>query len=213
MIAPGGYIFATRSKHNECVLGVGIDPYLTDMTPKEHYDKAMADRRISNILQDANILNQLHGYGKYGLLKHHAIGNVMMVGDAGRFPDPFLCYGVRQAILSGYNAANVCKSSLLSNLDVEPCTAFESSMKKLQNDIKLGLFLRKVYRRIDNNDLDAIVKIVADAQDDGLDVDYLFKEKNSLLVRHILKNGGSCTKMFIKSLPYLVEYLLKTHHQ
>jgi len=213
MIAPGGYIFATRSKHNECVLGIGIDPYLTDMSPKEHYEKAMADKRISDILQGANILNQLQGYGKYGLLKQHAIGNIMMAGDAGFFSDPFLCYGVRQAILSGYNAANVCKSSLESSLDVEPCMAFESSMKGLQNDIKLGLFLRKVYRRIDNNDLDAIVRIVSDAQDEGLDVDYLFKEKNSLLIKHILKNGGSCTKMFLKSLPYLFEYLLKTHHQ
>lgn len=88
------------------------------MTPKEHYVKALAGNRISNILQDSNILNQLHGYGRYGILKHHAIGNVMMVGDAGRFLDPFLCYGVRQSILSGYNAANICKSSLESYLDV-----------------------------------------------------------------------------------------------
>ena len=213
MIAPGGYIFATRSEHNQCVLGVGIDPSITDLTPRQHYEKAIADKRISNILQDAKILNQLQGYGRYGLLKHHAIGNVMMVGDAGRFLDPLLCYGVRQAILSGYNAAKVCVSSHESTLDVEPSIAYESSMKELQNQIKQGLFFRKVLRRLDNNDLDAIVRIVTDAQDDGLNVDYLFKENNAILMKHILKYGGSCTKIFLKSVPYLVEYLLKTHHQ
>jgi flavin-dependent dehydrogenase len=212
-IAPGGYIFATRSKHNQCVLGVGIDPSITNMTPRQHYEKAMADNRISSIVKGAKILNQLQGFGRYGLLKRHAIGNIMMVGDAGRFLDPLLCYGVRQAIISGYNAANTCKLSLESSLDCEPSIAFESSMKELQNQIKQGLFFRKVYRRIDNNDLDAIVRIVADAQDDGLNVDHLFKENNSILLKHILKNGGSCTRMFLKSVPYLVEYLLKTHHQ
>jgi flavin-dependent dehydrogenase len=213
MIVPGGYIFASRSRQNQCVLGVGIDPCLTDMTPRQHYEKAMADNGISAIVKDAKILNQLQGYGRYGLLKHHAVGNIMMVGDAGRFSDPLFCYGVRQAILSGYNAANVCVSSLESSLDCESHIAFESSMKELQNQIRQGLFFRKVFRRINNNDLDAIIRIVADAQDDGLDVDYLFKEKNTILMKHILKNGGSCTKMFLKSAPFLVEYLLKTHHQ
>jgi flavin-dependent dehydrogenase len=137
----------------------------------------------------------------------------MMVGDAGRFLDPLLCYGVRQAILSGYNAAKVCVSSHESTLDVEPSIAYESSMKELQNQIKQGLFFRQIYRRIDNNDLDAIVRIVADAQDDGLNVDNLFKENNAILMKYILKNGGSCTKIFLKSIPYLVEYLLKTYHQ
>jgi len=155
----------------------------------------------------------LQGYGRYGLLKHHAIGNIMMVGAAGRFSDPLFCYGVRQAILSGYNAANICVHSLESTLDVEPSIAFESTMKELQNQIKQGLFFRKVFRRIDNNDLDAIVRIVADAQDDGLNVDYLFKENTAILMKHILRHGGSCTKMFLKSIPYLVEYLLKTYHQ
>ena len=212
-IAPGGYIFATKSKHNQCMLGVGIDPSITDLTPRQYYEKAMKDKRISNIVKDAKILNPLQGYGRYGLLRHHTIGNIMLVGDAGRFPDPLLCYGVRQAILSGYNAADVCKSSFESSLECEPSIAFESSMKELQNQIKQGLFFRKVFRRIDNNDLDAIVRIVADAQDDGLNVDYLLKEKNAILLKHILRNWGSCTRMFLKSLPYLVEYLLKTHHQ
>jgi flavin-dependent dehydrogenase len=212
-IAPGGYIFATRSKQNQCILGVGIDPSITNITPRQHYEKAIANNRISSIIKNAKIFNQLQGYGRYGLLKHHAIGNIMMVGDAGRFPDPLFCYGVRQAILSGYGAANTCKLSLESSLDCEPSIAFESTMKGLQNQIKQGLFFRKVFRRIDNNDLDAIVRIVADAQDDGLNVDYLFKKNNAILMKHILKNGGSCTKMFLKSVPYMVEYLLKTYHQ
>jgi len=211
--APGGYIFATRSNQNQCVLGVGFDPFLSNKTPEDHYNIALKDTRISNILKNAHIKNHLQGYGRYGILKHHARGNILLVGDAGRFLDPFLCYGVRQAILSGYNAASVCKDALDSSLKLEVSCTYELSMKELQDQVKLGLFLRKAYRKIDNNDLDAIVKIIADAQDDGLDVDNLFKENNAILIKNILKNGGSCTKMFLKSFPYLVEYLLKTHHQ
>jgi flavin-dependent dehydrogenase len=211
--APGGYIFASRSKQNQCVLGVGIDPSMTGISPKGHYEKSTGDKKISDILNGSRILNNLSGYGRYGLLKKHATGNLMMVGDAGRFSDPFLCYGVRQAILSGYNAADICKSSLESSLEVEACKAFESSIRDLQNEIKLGFLLRKVYRKLDNKNIDVIVKIVSAAQNDGLDIDYLLKNNNKLLIKHILMNGGNCTKILMKAFPYIVEYFLKTHHR
>jgi len=214
--APGGYVFAARSEIKQCILGVGVDPYVTNKSAKEHFENAIKDKRICSILQGANITKKLYGYGKYGILRKHAVGNILMVGDGGRFPDPLFCYGVRQAIYTGYNAADVCISSLESNLEYEPTNAYEFSVKKLQDDIKLGLFLRKVFWKIDNDDLDTIVKIISDVQDDGLDIDYLFKRNNKILVKHILKNGRGCTKLFIKSLRSLltkkIRLLIEMYH-
>jgi len=207
--APGGYIFTAKTKNNECVFGVGFDPSLTNRTPEELLKKAKSHHLISKIFKDAKIENQFGGFGKYGVLTRHSIGNVMLVGDAGKFGDPFLCYGVRQSILSGYNAINICKSSYESNIEFDLCNKYESCMKNLQNEIKIGLFLRKAYKKLDNKDIDVIVKILSNAQKDGLNLDNLFKNKNNLLIKHIVKNTGRCSSIALRVLPYFAEYLIR----
>ncbi len=86
-----------------------------------------------------------------------------------------------------------------------------ASYKKqaLINDIKLSLFLRKAYRKINNQDIDAIVKILTGIQEEGLTLDYIFRRDNLLLLKHILKNGKRSTLMFLKTFPNIAEYLLK----
>ena len=211
-IAPGGYVFIAKTKKNECVLGIGFDPSVTNKSPEELLKIVKSHKFISNILKGAIIKNHFRGYGKYGFLQRHSYGNIMLVGDAGRFGDPFLCYGLRQAILSGYNATRCCKSLLDSTSDLEENINYESSMMNLQNEIKIGLFLRKVYKKLNNKDIDVIVKIISDAQKDGLNLDYLFKKNNKLLIRHILKNIDRCSYIALRALPNLVGYILKTHH-
>jgi len=208
-IAPGGYIFSAKTSKEDCVLGVGFDRALTNNSHEEVFKKAKSNTMISDILKNADIKNIFKGFGKYGILKRHSIGNILLVGDAGRFVDPLFCYGVRQAILSGYNASMCCKNCLDSNRNLEISKEFESSMKDLQDEIKIGLFLRKVYNRLDNRDIDVIVKIVSDAQKDGLNIDYIFKNNNKLIIKHILKNMRRCSSITIRTLPHLFEYLLK----
>jgi digeranylgeranylglycerophospholipid reductase len=208
-IAPGGYIFAAKTENNECVLGVGFDPSMTNKSPKEHFEKAKSNKLISKILKDAKILNHFSGFGKYGFLQRHSIGNLMLAGDAGRFGDPFLCYGVRPAILSGYNATNTCKTLLESTSDLSQSMKYESSMMDLQNAIKIGLFLRKVYKKLNNKDIDVIVKILSDAQEDGLDLDRLFRCNNNILIKHLLKNMGGCSHIVLRALPNVAEYFFK----
>ncbi|UCH71561.1 MAG: FAD-dependent monooxygenase [Thermoplasmatales archaeon] len=208
-IAPGGYVFTAKTKTDDCVLGVGCDKSTTNKSPEKYFEKVKSHHIISKILNNAEINNTFSGLGKYGILQRHSIGNVMLVGDAGRFGDPLFCYGVRQSILSGYNAAIVCIKNLDSNLDFELSTQYESSMRELQKEIKIGLFLREAYKKLNNKDIDVIVKIIHDAQKDGLDLDYIFKKNNNLLFKHILKNMGRCSSITLRILPNLAEYLLK----
>jgi len=208
-IAPGGYIFTAKTKDNKCVLGVGLDRIIANKSLEYYLEKAKSHKTISKILDSAKISNTFSGFAKYGILEKHSMGNILLTGDAGRFGDPFFCYGVRQSILSGYNAAEICKKTLDANLYLESGAKYESSMKELQNEIKLGLFLRSIYNKLDNKDIDVIVKIISDAQKDGLDLDYIFKKNNNLLIKNILKNMNGCFSITLKTLPRLVEYLLK----
>jgi len=208
-IAPGGYIFSAKTSKGDCVLGVGFDRSLSYNSNEEILQKAKLNNIISNILKNSDIKNSFKGFGKYGLLKRHSIGNILLVGDAGRFGDPLFCYGVRQAILSGYNASMSCKKFLDSKCNLDIDKEYESSMKDLQNEIKIGLFFRNAYNRLNNRDIDAIVKIVSEAQKDGLNIDYIFKNNNKFIIKHIIKNMRICSSITIRTLPYLFEYLLK----
>jgi len=211
-IAPGGYLFTAKSKKNDCVLGIGIDPILAKENPKESFNSAISNKSISEVIENAVIKNNFIGLGRFGFLKKRAIGNILLVGDAGRFGDPFLCYGVRQAILSGYTATKVCKSYLDSTSQVEPCKEYELKTKSLIDENKLGLLFRKTYRKFTNDDIDIIFKILSEALNDGLDLDDFYKRENLLLIKHILHNMKGSTKICAKVLPNLVEYLLKIHH-
>lgn len=211
-MAPGGYVFAGRSRNNECVLGVGFDPCMEKRPKEDCFADATSHPRISSILDDATIINHFSGLGVYGSLTRRATANVLLAGDAGRLLDPLICFGLRQAILSGYAAATVCSECLAGAADLKPSQAYEDKIADLVTINNLGLFLRKVYRTLDNRDLDTIVKIVADAQRDGLNLDHLFQEHNRILLRHILRHGRGCTRMAVKTMPYLIEYLLKVQH-
>ncbi|MGC9307220.1 MAG: FAD-dependent oxidoreductase [Thermoplasmatota archaeon] len=211
-MAPGGYVFAGRSRNNECVLGVGFDPCMEKRTGKDCFAAATSHPHIGGILDGATIINHFSGLGVYGSLTRRATANVLLAGDAGRLLDPLICFGLRQAILSGYAAAVVCRESLAGASARDPSQVYEDQIADLVTINNLGLFLRKVYRTLGNRDMDTIVKILSDAQQDGLNLDHLFRNHNRILLRHILRHSGGCTRMAVKTMPYLVEYLLKVQH-
>jgi len=210
--APGGYIFTVKNQENDCVLGLGLDPSLTNNTPEEHYKMLKSNSKIFNIIKNANIKGRFQGYGKLRYLKNHSVGNVMLVGDAGGFLDLFLGFGLKQAIITGFKAAKVCKNDIDGVAQKKPYLEYESSIIELKKEIKLSIFLRKTYRKINNEEIDTIVKILSDLQKDGITLDYLFKKENSLLLKHILKNGKNSMNIFLKSFPNIAEYLLKIQH-
>jgi len=210
--APGGYVFSVKNQEDECVLGLGIDPFLTKNTLDEHYKMLKNNNKIFNIIKNAKINGEFQGYGKLGYLRNHSVGNVMLVGDAGRFLDPFLGFGLKQAIITGFKAAEVCKNNIDSSSQKKPYLEYESSILDLKKEIKLSIFLRKAYRKINNEEIDTIIKILRDLQKDGITLDNLFKKENSLILKHILKNGKNSTKIFLKTIPNISEYLLKIHH-
>lgn len=211
-LSPGGYVYAVKNGEKSCVLGVGLDPLLTNNAPEECYQKLKTHKIISKILNNAKISSEFSGFGKFGLLKKRAIGNVMLIGDAGRLLNPLFGFGLKQAILSGYIAANVCKSVKESATQRDVCGEYESNISSLINEIKFSLFLRKVYRKITNKDINTVIKILIESQKDGLDFDYIFKKDNKILIKNILRNPGSCAEISLKALPNLAEYLLKIYH-
>ena len=106
----------------------------------------------------------------------------------------------------------MCRESLAGASAHESSQVYEDKIADLVTINNLGLFLRKVYRTLGNRDLDTIVKILSDALQDGLNLAHLFWGHNRILLRHVLRHGGGCTRMAVNTMPYLVEYLLKGQH-
>ena len=211
-IAPGGYIYALKNNNNKCVLGLGLDSWLTEKKIEQHYQMLLGHNKISKIIKKAKIKEYFGGIGKFGYLKNHSIGNIMLVGDAGRFVDPFLGFGLKQAIITGYISARVCKNVKDGITKNSIYLEYESAISNLKKQIKLGILFRKIYRKINNQDIDIIIKILKNLNNEGLTLDYLFQKNNRLLFKHILKNGKTSSRIIYKSLPNIIEYLLKTHH-
>ena len=92
-MVPGGYVFAGRSRNNECVLGVGFDSCMEKRIGEDCFAAAMSHTHIGGILDGATIINYYSGLGVYGSLTRRATANVLLAGDAERLLDTLICFG------------------------------------------------------------------------------------------------------------------------
>lgn len=85
-----------------------------------------------------------------------ASGNILVVGDAARTLDPLFGYGVRQAILSGYAAANSIAAE--SRLGVDAGSRYSDWYRgTMTPEHDFSMRARQLLVSMSNKDLDAIV--------------------------------------------------------
>ncbi|MFH0955475.1 MAG: NAD(P)/FAD-dependent oxidoreductase [Candidatus Micrarchaeota archaeon] len=155
---PGGYFYLAESQS-----GLG---FAMAVFNKNRVSKPMADYFngfvksnpiVANMLKGSKRLNFAAGACKTAQLKRHVRGNLCLVGDAGRVMDPLFGYGARQAIFSGYHAADTIAKNFRHHHFLLPNYQHLLGSSLLSNE-REAHFLRGLFDRLTNEDFDFLVE-------------------------------------------------------
>lgn len=196
--APGGYFFVAKTrKDGEGVACVVVDKSMANEPPKKYYETFIRENNdLKEILKSPNVKNEFAGMTYAGFLEKRTSGNVILVGDAARTLDPFLGYGMRNSIISGYVAGEIVAEALEKD-NIRIIEKYEKELIPKISNISRGAKMRKIFRKLDNEDIDHIVKTLEDLQEQGADLDNIFNEKR-IITKKILVDIRANLKLALK---------------
>ena len=144
-IAPAGYIYS-GSVDNKSFICIVIDNIFSEIIDlKENLGEFLKQKIKGEIVAK----NYFYGIGTTGIHKN-PINNLLLVGGAALFYDPFFGYGLNYAIESAYFASKAIKENNLEK--------YEKYSKDIQKEIKEMFFTRKIWRKADNNFYDKLIR-------------------------------------------------------
>ena len=185
--APGGYFFVAKTKDDEGVACVVTEKSLANEPLKKYYEIFIKENEpLKEILKNPTVRNEFSGMSHAGFLEKRTSGNVILVGDAARTLDPLLGYGMRNSIVSGYIAAEIVAKALEKD-NIKKLEEYEKELISRVSNFSQRAKMRKVFRKLNNEDFDHIVETLRDLQEQGADLDNLFNRKQ-ILIRNTLKN-------------------------
>ena len=166
---------------------------------ESYYQKfTQQNNKLGEILDGSKIINKFQGMSKAGIMQRRVRGNVLLAGDAARTLDPLLGYGMKNAIKSGYAAAETAITYL--NKEVNTLSIYEKKIEKTTTQTKKDTNLRKIFNKLNNQDLNTIVKILADLQKDGINLDTLGDKNSVTKLKHVIKNLPLITRIGLKAI-------------
>jgi flavin-dependent dehydrogenase len=96
--------------------------------------------------------------------------NVLLVGEAAGLIDPCFGFGFKYAVISSYLAGKI----ILENKELG---LYEESVKRaIYPSIRRGGFNKKLLGKLDNTDMDLILRILKELQEDGVNFTYPNRE-------------------------------------
>ena len=161
-LAPGGYFYIGKTESGIGLASVVVNSKMQNgKSMKKIYENfCEKNAHVKEMMKDHTLENIFVGSGKLNLLKKRVIGNVALVGDAGRTMDPIFGYGVRQAIISGY----VASKYVINSLDIgnNLLHNYELDLQNgLLKDENYGRLIRKVIDRANNAELNHIFETIS----------------------------------------------------
>jgi len=144
-IAPGGYIYSGSVGKETFFCIVTDDIFNNKKSLKQHLQKLLKHE----IKEEFTVKNYFSGTGVSGI-QEVIIGNVLFIGGAALFHDPFFGYGLNYAIESSYYAATAIEKN---NFEI-----YLKYVKKIQQKFKDLFFAREIWRQADNNFFDQLIK-------------------------------------------------------
>lgn len=201
--APGGYFFIGNCK-GTCVSGIVLDSTKQKSNIEEYYNLFVNKNvRLHRLLKDSTVKNTFLGSSSTIKVKKRVCGNVLLIGDAGGFLDPLLGYGLRNAIISGYKAAEVVSENLERDLGLD---VYEDRIKFLVEEVKKNVVFRNMFNKLSNEDIEKIIDILKKLEYNGINLDELDLYNHKLLLSFIkrpslfLKTGVDLFKHFMSQL-------------
>ncbi len=152
---PGGYIYSANVK-DEGIVGILIDKQMTNKSSRAIFEINKKKNINFKKYGEVELLNYFQGSEKYGMLETIQKGNLLLVGGAGLLIDPFMGYGLNYALLSSYKASNVVNHYLSGHESLEKYGDFYN--KYLSSTFKDGDKARNIFRKLNNKDLDFIIR-------------------------------------------------------
>jgi digeranylgeranylglycerophospholipid reductase len=198
--APGGYFYMGKLFNGEGIACVVLDGSMMKQTPKEYFKKFIEQNKtVKQILHSSKTKSIISGRGIAGSIERRVKGNLILVGEAARTLDPLLGYGMKNSILSAYISCELISESLKKN-NLKILEEYDNRLLPILSNVSNGFLYRKIFNKLDNNDLDNIINFLSELQKDGINLDKVFQEKKFLLIKQILKKVPMLSRIIIKTL-------------
>ena len=159
---PGGYMYVLPENENKATVGATMRPHLMKKGVSCKYyflESLKKNKYISEKFKNSKIISTFSGIGNLsGPKKKLENKNILSIGDAANFMEPLFGFGVRNALLS----AKFCSDSIIkSNNGAENCGKIyeETCKKELFPILKKQKFLRKIYDKLNNNDIEFLFSL------------------------------------------------------
>lgn len=199
---PGGYFFISKTKTGIGVACIVSTESMLNKPLQTYYEKfTKSNYTVSHILNNSKILNYFSGSCLTGILGKKSFNNFCLVGDAAYVMDPIFGYGVRQSILSGYAAAESIIESIKKDSNMIIDYDFRLKKNFLSTEYQMHL-LKKVFNRLDNDDLDFLLKSTSELHKKN-NLDLILdnpKEYLRYILQLILRNPIKSSKIGLKGL-------------
>ena len=200
--AYGSYVFILKDPND----GVGyiINGYL------QKKDKTDPETKITEITKNNNIIkNILKNVERQGNIRGTLFAakplpkigynKVLLTGDSAGLMDSLLHYGLKQAIISGYYSSKIMSNFLQEdNRYIKEYNNFYFHNFKQKLDV--AYFYRKIFNKINNQDIDILFKMLNDFKKYDVNFDDLFDypKKHLKTIFKIIIQNPSCLRLIPK---------------
>jgi len=149
-LIPGGYFYMGKNSS-----GLGVSAVVVSsgeiMKLKERYERFIEkNHSVASQMEKCRITGTFQSSRYAADIPERVHGNILLVGDSGRFMDPLVGYGVNQSVYTGYWAAESVKKQDIG--------IYKKSIKRTLGDIKNGRKGRSVFLGMKNGDFDMLLE-------------------------------------------------------
>lgn len=198
--ANGSYILLNVDSKNETGYLICGTNDRKNMNYKKEFVKFIKSHNfLKNVTKNVLIKGYISGhlYSIHSIPTTYQLNNMIIVGDAARFMDPFLHYGIQPSIISGYLAGKSISEYFYGESDLTKYT-------KLINDtiikyLKKRIIYRKIFDKFKNNDIDKIFELINQFYYSGCNIDDFFENPLRYLPSLIsisFKNSSTIFSLF-----------------
>jgi len=157
-LAPGGYIWVFPKGENCANVGVGIAP---DVSSKKAIDylNQFVKYRFRHYRIKEKMMGGVPIFDKNNRL---VIGNVLLVGDAGRIVDSLSGAGIYDAFVSGKICAEIVSQYLKNgNLPISFLQEYYQKLMQVRGkELRFSAYCRAIYLKLGDEDFDLIVSFL-----------------------------------------------------
>lgn len=182
-ISKNSYIFMIQDSTEE----IGYIAYGSISDKPINFKDLRKNKEICSLISDSKLIKKINGSIYVGKKCPLAYDNTLFVGDAANLMDPFLSYGITNAVKSGVFAAE----SITNDKDVS------ENYKKMLNielskELNQQLKLRKILDKLEDKDINNIIKLFNEINKEG-NIEELANKPLKLAfttMPYLLKNPG-----------------------